>query len=180
METYVLAAKNGIVARTGWNVGWQPGQHCPVSQCYEALLKPDARMAYDNFINVTDVRDTARGLLALAAEARPAHQIYHLVSAPEISRVEVAQTLKAESLWGPLMCFEAVPFAAISYSEPRPVRAFLISERLNELGLFFAPPQDVIRRKTAVLDGWRIDAGAEIPSAKNKFFPSSPSSGTIF
>ena len=91
MEGYVLATINSIVARTGWNVGWQPDQHCAVSQCYETLLKPGARMAHDNFFNLTDVDDTARGLLALATSGSPTHRIYHLVSASETSRIELAR-----------------------------------------------------------------------------------------
>ena len=162
MEAYVLSTKGGVVARTGWNVGWEQGQHCPVAQCYEALLKPDARMAVDNFFNVTDVDDNARGLLALALSP-PAHPIYHLVSAPEISRVELARIVQAESRWGVAMHFETVPFTSINYSEPRPTRAFLRSERLAELNISFAPPDDVIRRKVALIDKWRTTAGRTIP-----------------
>ncbi len=185
METYVLATRRGIVARTGWNVGWQQAQHCPVSQCYETLLKPHARMAHDNFFNVTDVDDTARGLLTLAIDAVPQHRIYHLVSAPEISRVALARTLRSESLWGGQMHFEAVAFASLSYSEPRPTRAFLRSERLSSLNVTFVPPEKVIRRKTALLDRWRIDAGAVLPPvasiapAANEFFPKNPPSDNM-
>jgi dTDP-4-dehydrorhamnose reductase len=185
MEGYVLAAKNSIVARTGWNVGWQPDQHCAVSQCYETLLKPGARMAHDNFFNLTDVDDTARGLLALATSGSPTHRIYHLVSASETSRIELARMIKAESLWGPLMNFETVPFASIPYSEPRPARAFLRSENLASLNVSFAAPRDIIRRKVALLDRWRIEAGADVPTLapvtprKNEFFPKHRSSDTM-
>jgi dTDP-4-dehydrorhamnose reductase len=163
IENHVLAVKDNLVVRTGWNVGWEQGQHCPVAQCYETLLKSGARMADDNFFNVTDVEDTARGLLALAAEITPAHRIYHLVSAPEISRAGLAATIKAQSRWGAAMHFETVPFVSIPYSEPRPRRAFLRSERLADLKVPFSPPHDVIRRKVAVLDGWRAEAIADVP-----------------
>ena len=63
MERHVLAL-TGIVARTGWNVGWEKSRHCAVAQCYDALLRPGARMAGDNIINLTDIEDTGKALLA--------------------------------------------------------------------------------------------------------------------
>jgi dTDP-4-dehydrorhamnose reductase len=185
MESHVLATRNGVIVRTGWNVGWERGQHCPVSQCYETLLTAGAHMAHDNFFNVTDVEDTASGLLALAGQDPPARRIYHLVSAPEISRIELACLIKAESRWGPAMQFETVPFSSISYSEPRPTRAFLRSLYLPELGLTYSAPHDVIRRKVALLDRWRLEAGASRPRPlktagyANEFFWKDPTSGTI-
>ncbi len=163
MEAHVLSTGEGVVARSGWNVGWQQEQHCAVCQCYETLLSPDARMADDNYFNVTDVDDTARGLLALVASGPGARRIYHLVSAPEISRAELASVIKSESLWGTAMQFETVPFASIGYSEPRPTRAFLSGHSLAELKVQFTPPHDVIRRKVALLDRWRIEAGTAVP-----------------
>jgi dTDP-4-dehydrorhamnose reductase len=165
VEEHVLAVERNVVARTGWVVGWEPGQHCAVTQCYETLLKPGARMASDNFINVTGVDDIARGLCALA-ERPPAHRIYHLVSAPEVSRAELAALVKASSGWGPDMDFATVPFATIAYSEPRPTRAFLRSERLRDLNVVFRPSHDVIRRKALVLDEWRAASLSDLPSMK--------------
>ena len=173
METYVLSSDNGIVARTGWNVGWEQGQHCAVAQTYETLLRPDARMAVDNIINVTDVDDTARGLIALSADDLPPRRIYHLVSAPEVSRAELAGAIKAESRWGAAMDFTTVPFASIAYTELRPTRAFLRSQSLDDLGLAFARPEDVIRRKIAMLDGWRLEAGV-VPPRPEMTFPKNP------
>ncbi len=169
MEEHVLAAGGyGIVARTGWNVAWDKGAHCAVAQCYETLLKPGARMAHDNVISISDVDDTARGLLALAGEASPAHRVYHLVSTPGVARVDLAATVKSTSRWGSVMAYDAVPFASLPYTEPRPVRAFLASERLASLGVSFAPPFEVIRRKVRVLDDWRVaemaDVAAQVPN----------------
>jgi dTDP-4-dehydrorhamnose reductase len=182
MEAHVLATPNGIIARTGWNVGWGQGQHCPVVQCYEGLLRPNARMAFDNFFNITDVDDTARALFALATDT-PVHRIYHLVSAPEVSRAELARWVAAASLWGAEMNFEAVPFSSIPYSEPRPTRAFLRSCRLATLGIDYIPPEQVVRRKVALIDEWRAAAGVDLPRSvsisrsENKAFPRSTASG---
>ena len=156
MEEHVLAAKgSGIVARTGWNVAWEKGAHCAVAQCYETLLKPGARMAHDNIISISDVDDTARGLLALGGPRPPEHRIYHLVSTPGVTRVDLAATVKAASHWGADMAYDTVAFASLPYTEPRPTRAFLSSDRLSSLGVVFAPPFEVIRRKVRLLDEWR-------------------------
>lgn len=185
MEAHVLNASDGIVARTGWNVAWRQEQHCPVLQCYDTLLRSDARMAHDNMINVSDVADTARGLLALASVVPHSGKIYHLVSAPEISRTELAHRIKSESRWGAAMQFEAVPFASVTYSEPRPTRAFLRSQLLPDLGIVFTPPADVIRRKVDLIDGWRTKAGINLPgrdstpSPANECFPKKPPSDSM-
>lgn len=154
MEQHVLP-KGGIVARTGWNVAWVKGVHCAVAQCYDALLKPGARMAGDNLISISDVEDTARGLLALARSGPLQHNIYHLVSSPGVGRADLAATIKATSRYGAAMAYQVIKFAELPYTEPRPVRSFLASERQAELGVSFAPPDPVIRKKVALLDTWR-------------------------
>jgi dTDP-4-dehydrorhamnose reductase len=165
VERHVLATEHGIVARTGWTVGWELGQHCAVVQCYDTLLKADARMAQDNLINVTDVVDIARGLLALAAAEPPGGRIYHLVNAPEISRADLAAAVKRDSRWGAAMEFERVLFASLAYSEPRPTRAFLRSDTRGALGLVFSPPENVIRRKVALIDRWRAERDVIVGAA---------------
>ena len=153
MESHVLATAKGVVARTGWNVPWVQGQHCPVAQCYETLLKPNAKMATDNFFNVSDVNDTARELLRLAMY-EPTQRIHHLVSRPGISRAELARTIKARSFIGKNMAFEEVPFSEIAYSEPRPKLAYL--RQSKHCNGAFALPSSVIARKIDRLDGWRF------------------------
>lgn len=159
MERHVLAAPGqGFVARTGWNVAWEPGTHCAVAQCYQAMLQPGARMAGDNVVSVCDVEDTARGLVAMAVSPPPS-AIYHLVSAPGVVRSDLAAAVKRESRYGSAMAYRVVPFSEIAYSEPRPTRAFLRAERLGEIGVEFADPWSVIARKVRLLDTWCEEAG---------------------
>jgi dTDP-4-dehydrorhamnose reductase len=153
VESHVLCTPRGVVARTGWNVGWVQGQHCPVAQCYETLLKPNARMAVDNIFNVSDVNDTARGLLEIATKP-VTRRIYHLVSQPAVSRAELAQMVKEQSLLGARMAFEPVPFSEIVYSEPRPLRASL--KPTGGMATKFTPSIDVIAYKVARIDRWRF------------------------
>jgi dTDP-4-dehydrorhamnose reductase len=154
MERHTLAL-GGYVARTGWNVGWSDGGHCVVAQTYEALLRPNARMAWDNVINVTDIDDTARGLLALGEARPPPSRIYHFASAPGVARTQLADTVARASRFGDLMRYARVDFASLPYSEPRPTRAWLDNALAqSELGLVFRAPEDVISAKVALLDQW--------------------------
>ena len=165
MERHVLAAAGqGFVARTGWNVTWTPGTHCAVAQCYDTLLRPGARMAADNVFNVSDVEDTARGLLAMAT-VRPPSPVYHLVSGDGVGRADLAAAIRRDSRYGAAMAYDVVSFAEITYSEPRPTRAFLRAERLGELGVMFADPWSVIARKVRLLDAWRDAGGTPAPGA---------------
>ncbi len=151
-EQITLAASDRFyVARTGWNVGWDSSERCPVRQCYATLLRPDARMATDNAINVTDVDDTVSALLAIA-ERRPGERVLHIVSDGPVWRSQMAQAIVDQSRRGGRMSFEPVPFSAISYAEPRPRLAWMQSCHPEILGVKFASPGDVIARKVAMLD----------------------------
>lgn len=166
MEECITAVPGlGFVARMGWTVPWDATSHCGVTQCYNALLSPNARMAYDNCINITDVDDVARGMLAMADNRPPLSPIYHLVGAPELSRVALADIIRGSSRFGAAMEYASIPFSSLPYTEPRPVRAFMRSARLEELGLAFSDARDVVRRKVALLDEWRASQIAPNPIA---------------
>jgi dTDP-4-dehydrorhamnose reductase len=147
----LTASDKFYVARTGWNVGWDTSERCPVRQCYATLLRPNARMASDNAINVTDVNDTVAALLAIA-ERRPDERVLHIVSDAPVWRSQMAQAIVEGSRRGGRMAFEPVPFAAIPYSEPRPRLAWMRTRHPDLLGVRFASPGDVIDRKVALLD----------------------------
>lgn len=139
------------VVRMGWNVGWDGAERCPVRQCYTTLLRPGARMAADNAINVTDVRDTVAALLAIA-EKRPAARVLHTVAGEPVWRGEMARTIVERSLRGARMAFELTAFSAIPYAEPRPRLAWLKSRYTGELGVRYAEPHDTIARKVGLID----------------------------
>jgi dTDP-4-dehydrorhamnose reductase len=151
VETDSKSFPNIVIARTGWNVPWQIGQHCPVAQCYDALLRQNPVMAQKNVFNINDVDDTAKGLIAIAKESKP-HRIYHLVGKTTISRIALAQAIMRQSTRGLRMTFKAVPFTEIPYSEPRPQQAWLSSEFPPIVE--FTAPEDVIARKVDLLDFW--------------------------
>jgi dTDP-4-dehydrorhamnose reductase len=144
-------AKGSYVVRLGWNVGWDANERCPVRQCYATLLRPGARMATDNAINVTDVRDTVAALLAIV-EKRPSPRILHTVASTPVWRAEMARSIAERSVRGKRMAFEPTAFSAIAYPEPRPRLAWLKSRHADALGVRYAAPQDTIARKVDLLD----------------------------
>lgn len=145
---------NAAIARTGWNVGWDWASHCVVKQTYETLLGPDAAMATDNSFNVTDVNDTAAGLLALA-QRRP-RTIFHLAATPAVVRSGLARRIVSTSRLGAEMQFREVSFREIGYTEGRPRSAWLENRAAREaLGIRFRSPLQVIDDKVALLDDGR-------------------------
>jgi len=92
-----LEQKKGrsCVVRTGWNVGWNATHRCVISLTYETLLKPDAKMANDNTFSISDVQDTAKGLLRIGDHE--AVRICHLASQPHIIRNNLAALIKIGS-----------------------------------------------------------------------------------
>ncbi|MCA3266335.1 MAG: sugar nucleotide-binding protein [Azospirillum sp.] len=139
------------LARTGWNVGWDSSDRCPVRQCYATLLKPGARMAHDNAINVTDVDDTARALISIAS-AKPSARIHHLVADGHVWRAEMAGAIVSRSARGARMSFVPIRFAELAYPEPRPRLAWLRATRTPVPGFRFASSGDTIARKVRLLD----------------------------
>jgi dTDP-4-dehydrorhamnose reductase len=155
-----LARQHGrwCVVRTGWTVGWEKEFRCPVASTYDALLGPQAKMAHDNLLTITDVADVAAGLVKVAASGRT--NIVHIASNPPVLRTRLAELVAASSRQGGRMKFATVPFSAIPYREPRAAKVWLRSDdAVRTLGLRFAAAEDVIRRKVALIDDWRSAAG---------------------
>ena len=141
------------MVRTGWNVGWRRTQRCPVRNTYESLLDPHARMAADNIFCLTDVCDTAQALLALAEG--PGQEIWHVASAPPISRTQLADIIIERSWFGDSMAYATAQMRDIPYNEPLPVRSSLDSQRFcAQFEMSFAEPASVVERKVALLDSW--------------------------
>ena len=80
---------NHCIVRTGWNAGLNRKSRCVVELTFETLLKPDAKMAIDNF-SLADVNDTAEGLSKLIKKQDI--KIIHLCSDDVISRIDLANT----------------------------------------------------------------------------------------
>lgn len=153
VEDFLLSLEgNHCVMRTGWNVPGDPDSHCAVKDAYHHLLSGNARMAYDNLINISDINDTARGVVELAKlPDRP--KIVHLAACPAVSRTQLCEWIIAESTFGDKMSFEPIRFSELTYSEPRPTNAWLDNGlAVGSLGLTFTPPEKTVRAKVRLLD----------------------------
>ncbi len=150
MEAVVAKLPNACVVRTGWNVGWSHDTRCVVKTTYEALLGPDAKIATDNVLTLTDVSDTARALVELMLGRCTG--IWHLAGGP-IRRSELADTIAAVSRFGASMRYSEVKYSSLTFAEPRPARAWLNStQSLQRLGLAFRASRDIIEDKVRLLD----------------------------
>lgn len=152
IEDYLAkSAGQSCVVRTSWNVGWTLQSRCVVKLTYETLMRPGARMAKDNTFSISDVSDTAEGLLRISQN--DSLRLCHLASTPFIVRTELASLVKSFSKYGDMMAYEIVSFSDIQYSEPRGQYNQLDNTlALSTLGMNFKPPEEIIRQKVELLD----------------------------
>ena len=152
IEKYLLDNSNNYtIVRTGWNVGLNEKSRCVVQLTYETLLKPNAKMAIDNFFSLSSIEDTAEGLYRSSMQNNL--RKIHICSSEIISRLEMATILKNESKKGIDMDFSECHFKDIPYSEPR--------GRINDLdnflskdllGMKYSNAYELIRKKIVYLD----------------------------
>lgn len=139
------------IVRTGWNIGWNASHRCVVRLTYETLMKPNAKMASDNTFSISDVRDTAEGLLRLSKD--DSLDKIHLASEPLIVRTDLADLVMHYSCNSDKMKYEITTFSEIPYSEPRAQYNHLDNLLAKErLGMMFRDPERIVRRKVELLD----------------------------
>ena len=152
VEHYISKTTKTCIVRTGRNVSWLNNiGYCPISLTYNALLTNNAQMGTDNVITLTDVRDTAAGILNIAIKSISG--TVHLVAAPPITRTELADRIIATSRYGNEMTYQAVKFSDLNFSEKRSCCAWLKTDvTSSQIGLSFRPPLETIKTKVAYLD----------------------------
>ena len=118
IEEYLLNNyRNYCIVRTGWNVGLNEKSRCVVELTYETLLKPNAKMAKDNFFSLASVEDTAEVISKIIEE--DSIKIIHICSDKIINRVELANMILKHSKHSKRMNYNECFFKDIPYSEPR-------------------------------------------------------------
>ncbi len=152
IEQYLAKGESqSCIVRSGWNVGWILEHRCVIKLTYETLMRPGARMAKDNTFSISDVRDTAEGLLKISEN--DSLRICHLASTPYVVRTELASLIQSFSKYKNMMAYEVVSFSDIPYSEPRGQYNHLNNTlAISSLGMNFKPPEEIIRQKVELLD----------------------------
>lgn len=154
VEEHLQATGNRwAIVRLGWTVGWERDTRCPVFNTFKTLMTKGARMAEDNTFTLSDVRDTAKGILEVAD--RDENTIWHLASAPPVTRSDLADWVMETSKFSDLMAFERVRFAEIPYPEQRPERSWIVNHRaVQNLQVQFAEPWRTVEEKVKLVDQW--------------------------
>ncbi len=150
LENQTISSAWSII-RTGWNVSKRLEDSCVVKETYHALLNPNARMAFDNTLNVTDIEDTASNILEIAR--RNICGIYHCVNPQKITRAELADLIQKMSQYGDLMKYEKISYHSLKLSVPCPAYSYLKGEKLiKENNFQFKSIEPTIKEKVALLD----------------------------
>lgn len=142
---------NYCIVRTGWNIGLNNKSRCVVDLTFETLLKPNAKMATDNFFSLADVEDTAEGL-SLLINKQEIDKI-HLCSDNIVSRVELADIIIENSSFGNEMSYNYCLFKDINYSEPRGrVNNLINILSKDKLNILYKDTKQLIIDKVQFLD----------------------------
>ena len=117
VENYINEIKFGAIVRTGWVIGWEYSNRCPIVQTYNILLNKEPKIAKDNFLTFTDVNDLVKAIFRLI-EIR-VNKTFHFVSNSKISRVTIADTILSTSKNIKLNTYQLVLFNSFFTNEKR-------------------------------------------------------------
>ncbi len=153
VENHLLKQPNNnwCILRTDAVVTKKLRNNCPVEKTYKTLFKGGAKMASDNFFNLTDVADISCILQKLTSNKF--RGIYHATNNQDISRTQLAAWVKTNSIFGEQMSFEEATFSDIPYPEIRPQNSTLANNKLvEEMQIEFASPQNAVMQKVSNID----------------------------
>lgn len=146
-------SKNFCILRTSFIVGSDPNQRCPVKLTYDTLLKPNAKMAKDNFFAITSVNDLTKVIYKVLFNKKFKDlQIFHISSKEKVSRTELAKLVIKYSKKSYKMKFKKTLFKFINYSEPRGRRNNLISINREINKYKYENAKSVIKKKVRIID----------------------------
>lgn len=154
IENYIKKnSKNFCIIRTSFIVGSDPNQRCPVKLTYDTLLKPNAKMARDNFFAITSVDDLSKVIFKILFNKKFNDlKICHISSNERVSRTKLASLVIKYSKLGFKMKFKKTLFKFINYSEPRGRKNNLISVN-NEINKYkYENAKLVIKKKIRIIE----------------------------
>ena len=142
---------NVSILRTSWNIGFVNLGRCVVQLTYESLLRPNCRMATDNFFTVASASETARNMVNLLD--KPVFSKLHLAGKQVICRSDLAMRIVERSRFGNMMAFEKCAFDDIDFAEPRSrLNVLDNSLSINSFGAEYSDSWSIIDKKIEYLD----------------------------
>ncbi len=152
VEAHIQASEGRWnIVRTGATITRKMNGNCPVEKTFKTLLEGNARIARDNIFTITDIRDTCFSLLKMADY--PSRGIYHVVSGPPVTRIELADWIIEKSRFGNRMAYKACRFEEIPYPEERPRISWLSNKKLQSVeSRLFTRPFDAVAEKIDLID----------------------------
>ena len=154
IEKFLISKfKNFTIIRTSFIVGYKSTDRCPIKLTYDTIIKPKARMAYDNKLTITCVNDLVNLILVtLNSKKLFSKKVLHLASPKTIIRYQLASKIKKISKIGNQMKFDKVKFSDIKFLEDRGKKNRLVSI-YDEINTFkFKNLNEIIKKKTSSLD----------------------------
>ena len=142
------SAGNWCIIRTNSTITHRLFDNCPTEKTYQTLWSRKAKMATDNFCNLTDVADVTRILAKLAN--RRFTGVYHVAALPPVSSFQLAEWIQGNSIFAKEMSSQPVRFSELSlYPEPRPRCSFLDNSKVRtQLEESFESPRESCSRHT--------------------------------
>ena len=120
-----------------------------ISLTYNSILKRNSVMAYDNYLNITDLKNVCDGIVKIS---KLNLKIVHLVNNEIISRYDLAKLIKKFSKKREKMSFTKIQFKKIKFLEKRGRMNFMNSKFHKNLNLKYNSIIQVVRKKVKVLD----------------------------
>ncbi len=154
IEKFLISKfKNFTIIRTSFIVGYKSTDRCPIKLTYETIIKPKARMAYDNKFAITCVNDFVNLILVtLNSKKLFSKKVLHLASPKTIIRYKLASKIKKISKIGNQMKFDKVKFSDIKFLEDRGKKNRLVSLYDEIKNFKFKNLNEIIKKKTLSLD----------------------------
>ena len=141
--------KNFTIIRLFWTIKMDINSRDVISLTYNSILKRNSVMAYDNYLNITDLKNVCDGIVKIS---KLNLKIVHLVNNEIISRYDLAKLIKKFSKKREKMSFTKIQFKKIKFLEKRGRMNFMNSKFHKNLNLKYNSIIQVVRKKVKVLD----------------------------
>ena len=142
--------KNYTIIRLCWTICMQKKTRDIISMTYNTIKKKNAKMSYDNYVNISHSDDICKGIFKIS---KTNIDLVHLTSKEKISRFDLAMMIKKYSKNEKKMVFEKIKFKEFPYQEKR-ARLNFLSSKINQknLGIKYRSIKKTVLQKLKILD----------------------------